>query len=164
MREGKLLTGIGHGIHCLTSQPYSSHVFTINDLVLFSYEDGTQLELYDPNEDPVSFSPNVLNKGQHVYVNTSSGVYLAAGSKRFTVLSGDAATPDGLGETLSASGYYAMDASGQAVSREFYTYAPSLYGTTNDCKFIVFAYEGTKNMTNKPNLKINKTTLTPFVL
>ncbi len=120
-----------------TSLAYSSYIFTTDDIIFFSYEDGTQVELYDSAGDPVAVEPNVLNKGQHVWVDTSQGVYFVAGSNKFAVLTGDAATS-------GISGYYAMDADGRGVSREFYTYAPSLF---QHCEFIVFAYENSTQVT-----------------
>jgi uncharacterized repeat protein (TIGR01451 family) len=115
----------------LTSLPYNSHVFTTNDLIFFGYQDDTQLELYDSSGNPVSFAPNVLDRGQHVRVDTSQGVYLVGGSNKFAVLTGDAATN-------GVCGYYAMDAEGNGVSPWLYTYVPALYG---HCEFVVFAYE-----------------------
>jgi hypothetical protein len=120
-----------------TTLAYRSYIFTTEDIVLFSYEDGTQLELYDSSGNPVPINPNVLDKGEHTYVDTSQGVYLVAGSNKFAVLTGDATT-------TGVSGYYAMDADGRGVSREFYTYAPVLY---EHCEFIVFAYENGTSVT-----------------
>jgi len=63
-----------------------------------------------------------------------------AGSKKFSVLTGDAFSN-------LCTGYYAMDQNGRGVSGEFYTYVPrknSSYGTQ---KFIVFAYEDGTQMT-----------------
>jgi parallel beta-helix repeat protein len=120
-----------------TTLAYSSYIFTPEDIVIFSYEDGTQLEVYDSDGNPVSITPNVLHKGQHTRVDTSMGVYFVAGSNKFAVLTGDATT-------AGTSGYYAMDANGRGVSREFYTYAPTLQ---NHCEFIVFAYENGTSVT-----------------
>jgi hypothetical protein len=120
-----------------TMLTYSSYIFTTEDIVLFSYEDGTRLEVYDSGGNPVAVAPNILNKGEHVYLNTSMGVYFVAGSNKFAVLTGDATT-------AGTSGYYAMDANGRGASREFYTYAPALGG---HCEFIVFAYENGTNIT-----------------
>jgi len=113
-----------------TSLAYSSYIFTTDDIIFFSYEDGTTVEVYDSTGNPVPVEPNILDKGEHTYVNTSQGVYLVAGSNKFAVLTGDATTN-------SVSGYYAMNAEGYGVSREFYTYVPALY---EHCEFIVFAY------------------------
>jgi hypothetical protein len=121
----------------LTSLAYSSYVFTTDDLVFFSYEDGTQLEVYDSSGNPVSFTPDVLNEGQHVRIDTSQGVYLVGGSRKFAVLTGDATV-------RGVCGYYAMDAAGAGVSRQLYTYVPALYG---HCEFVVFAYEDNTTVT-----------------
>ena len=120
-----------------TTLAYSSYIFTTEDIVLFSYEDGTRVEVYDSDGNPVPVEPNVLDKGEHAYVNTSTGVYIVAGSNKFAVLTGDATTN-------GVSGYYAMDADGRGASKEFYTYVPYLYG---HCEFIVFAYENGTTVT-----------------
>ena len=46
-----------------TTLTYSSYIFTTEDIVLFGYEDGTQLEVYDPNGNSISFTPDVLDEG-----------------------------------------------------------------------------------------------------
>lgn len=67
---------------------YNSYIFTTEDIIFFSYEDGTQLEVYNSSGNPETVDPNVLNKGEHVIVNTSFGVYKVTGSKKFAVLTG----------------------------------------------------------------------------
>ncbi len=127
---------------------YSSFIFSTYDIVFFSYEDGTVLEIYEKDgsvvldyaHDPVIINGgNPLDKGKHVrlifpFDLTSYGkTYLVTGSKKFSVLTGD--------PMYGKSGYYAMDQNGRGVSTEFYTYVPpkrAYYGTQ---KFIVFAYE-----------------------
>jgi hypothetical protein len=120
-----------------TSLAYSSYLFTTEDIVLFSYEDGTRFEVYDSGGNPIPLDPNTLDKGEHAYVDASQGVYIVAGSNKFAALTGDATTK-------GISGYYAMDADGRGASREFYTYVPELYSY---CKFIIFAYENSTRVT-----------------
>jgi hypothetical protein len=117
-----------------TTLAYSSYIFTTGDIVLFSYEDGTQLEVYDSSGNSVPLTPDVLDRGEHTYVSTSLGIYLVAGSNKFAVLAGDATTK-------GVSGYYAMNADGCGASKELYTYVPTLHGTSGHSLFIVFAYQ-----------------------
>ena len=128
---------------------YSSFIFSTYDIVFFSYEDGTVLEIYEKDGSPVLDrwgnpviinNGNPLSKGKHVrlaypYSLTSFGkTYLVTGSKKFSVLVGDAA--------YGWSGYYAIDQNGKGVSTEFYTYvSPKTYLINGSQKFVVFAYE-----------------------
>jgi RHS repeat-associated protein/uncharacterized repeat protein (TIGR01451 family) len=116
---------------------YSSYVYVPNlvdiNFVVFSYENGTELEVYESDGITPVLSTTVLDKGEHIdvdqVVNLVSGrVYLVAGSNPFAVLNGDAIKS-------SVSGYYAMDLYGRGTSREFYTY------THSSTRFIIFAYE-----------------------
>ncbi|NLW84751.1 MAG: DUF1565 domain-containing protein [Phycisphaerae bacterium] len=132
------------GLSSLTSLPFSSYVWTSYELVFFSYEDGTELELYDSNGNPVSLTPNVLNKGQHTVVSAVNGVYLVAGSNKFAVLTGDAVAH-------GVCGYYAMDAEGMGVSTEFYTYVPRI-AHNNSERFIVFAHQDNTTITVRRDL------------
>ncbi len=121
---------------------YSSYIFTSEDIIFFSYEDGTDLEIYDSSGNPVAFDPCELDKGEHVIVDdeVSEGIYKVCGSNKFAVLTGDP-TANGI------SGYYAMDANGLGVSTEFYTYVPPEpeeawhWKNLENQQFIVFAYE-----------------------
>ncbi len=113
---------------------YSSYIFTTDDIIFFSYEYGTELELYTSTGQPVSFQPNILDKGEHVRVDRDeiNQVYKVCGSNKFSVLTGDPIIN-------GVSGYYAMDANGLGVSTEFYTYVPPNWESGE--KFIIFAYE-----------------------
>ena len=116
---------------------YNSRIFTVADVVFFSYEDGTMLELYDSTGVLVWNNGGApLDKGGHAHVVVAGGVYKASGSKKFAVLTGDPITK-------SVVGYYAMDQNGYGASTEIYTWVPELYG---HCKFIVFAYEDGTNV------------------
>jgi len=114
---------------------YSSYVFNTYDMVLFSYEDGTDLEVTGFGQ---TLWSGTLDKGGHhriqiPYPYNPVGVFEVAGSKKFSVLIGD--------PTYGRSGYYAMDQNGKGVSTEFYTYVPQKKGSYGTQKFIVFAYE-----------------------
>jgi len=105
-------------------------------MILFSYEDGTDWAVYRYGE--LRYSGK-MDKGEHVlihipYPEPLVGAFEVAGSKKFSVLTGDAFSN-------FCTGYYAMDQNGRGVSGEFYTYVPQKNGSYGTQKFIVFAYE-----------------------
>lgn len=117
---------------------YVSHVFTVADVIFFSYVDGTMLALYDSSGTLIwNNGGSPLNKGGHAHVAVPQGVYTACGSEKFAVLTGDPIT-------RYVVGYYAMDQNGYGVSTEFYTWVPQIYG---HCSFIVFAYHDNTQVT-----------------
>ena len=117
---------------------YVSHIFTVADVIFFSYNDGTELALYDSSGALIwNNNGNPLNKGEHAHVSVSQGVYTIYGSKKFSVLTGDPIT-------RFVVGYYAMDQNGYGVSTELYTWVPQLYG---HCSFIIFAYDDNTQVT-----------------
>jgi len=114
---------------------YQSYVFGTYEMILFSYEDGTDLEVYGFGQ---TLWSGTLNKGEHYLFQKPDGapapaVYMIEGSNRFTVLSGHI--------TGGKTGYYAMDQNGKGVSTEFYTYVPRRTRYYGYQKFVVFAYE-----------------------
>jgi len=118
---------------------YNSLIFTVDDVVFFSYEDGTMLELYDSTGVLVWNNGGApLDKGGHAHVAVARGVYKASGSKKFAVLTGDPIT-------RTVVGYYAMDQNGYGASTEIYTWVPS--HAWDGEKFIVFAYEDSTSVT-----------------
>lgn len=118
--------------------PHKSLIFTIADVVFFSYYDDTMLELYNSSGTLIWNNGGLpLNKGGHVNITVPQGVYMARGSKKFSILTGDPIT-------RYVVGYYAMDQDGFGASKEIYTWVPTLY---DHCKFIVFAYENDTNVT-----------------
>ena len=131
---------------------YVSHVFTVADVIFFSYVDGTMLALYDSSGTLIwNNGGNPLNKGGHAHVSVPQGVYTACGSEKFAVLTGDPITRYVLG-------YYAMDQNGYGVSTELYTWVPLLYG---HCSFIVFGYEDNTQVTvDETDTGINIATFT----
>jgi len=131
---------------------YVSHVFTVADVIFFSYVDGTMLALYDSLGTLIwNNGGNPLDKGGHAHVAVPQGVYTACGSEKFAVLTGDPITRYVLG-------YYAMDQNGYGVSTELYTWVPQLYG---HCSFIIFAYEdNTQVAVDETDTGINIATFT----
>jgi len=143
-------------ITCLTIKAqaleYSSYIFTIRDIIFFSYKNGTFIEIYDSSDTLIwDNDGNTLDKGKHVRVPypevlpRANEVYKVCGSKKFAVLTGDPAV-----EGRGVSGYYAMDANGLGTCKELYTYVPVLYD--DPCYvghqfFIVFAYQDNTQVT-----------------
>jgi len=117
---------------------YISHIFTVADIIFFSYKNDTKVALYDSRGRLIwDNDGKPLNKGEHAHIAVSRGVYTACGSEKFAVLTGDPIT-------RYVVGYYAMDQNGYGTSTEFYTWVPSIYG---HCSFIVFAYEDNTQVT-----------------
>jgi len=130
-----IIVAIG-GIGTAEALNYRSYVFGTYEMILFSYEDGTDLEVYGFGQ---TLWSGTLNKGQHKLVQKPYGppvpaVYRVEGSNQFAVLGGHI--------TGGMNGYYAMDQNGLGVSTEFYTYVPpKTPGINGYQKFVVFAYE-----------------------
>jgi len=117
---------------------YVSHIFTVTDVIFFSYYDGTMVALYDSYGSLIWDNNGVpLNKGGHAHITVNQGVYTACGSKKFSVLTGDPIT-------RYVVGYYAMDQNGYGASTELYTWVPRLF---SHCSFIVFAYHDNTQVT-----------------
>ncbi len=75
-----LLTGIAGTAEGLE---YSSYIFTTEDIIFFSYQDGTAVEVYDSNAQLIWNNNGLpLDEGQHAIAdaNVSKGVYTVAGS------------------------------------------------------------------------------------
>ncbi len=125
------------GVSTAKALNYRSYVFNTYEMILFSYEDGTELAVYRYGNPVYS---KVLDKGEHDRVFLSGvGAYEVAGSKKFAVLVGD--------PTYGKSGYYAMDQNGRGVSTELYTYVPPKRASYGTQKFVVFAYEDATEIT-----------------
>ena len=130
-----IIVAIG-GVCRAEASNYQSYVFGTYEIILFSYEDGTELEVSGFGQ---SLWSGTLNKGEHVLVEKPYGppvpeAYEVVGSNRFAVLVGH--ITDGM------NGYYAMDQNGRGVSMEFYTFVPpKTYLIKGFQKFVVFAYE-----------------------
>ncbi|MCI0399151.1 MAG: hypothetical protein L0322_30040, partial [Chloroflexi bacterium] len=115
----------------LPAATFKSYVYTVGDVILFSYEDGSELALY--RTDGTLIWQGTVNSGQRQLINVPTGTYLATGNKKFTILTGD---PVSNGVT----GYYAADQNGFGVSRELYTWTQRSFFPPHEF-FIVFAYE-----------------------
>ena len=111
------------------NKDFYSLIFTLNDIILFGYEDGTNISVYDEKEN-LKWE-GTLNKGEQKTIKVNKGIYKAKSNNKFAILSGDPVTN-------RVSGYYAMDKEGYGASTELYTWIPVLYSS---CSFIVFAME-----------------------
>jgi len=115
-----------------------SLIFTVADVVFFSYSDGTLFELYDSSDNLIWDNGGVpIDAGGHAEVTGISGTFKAVGSQTFTVLSGDPITN-------SVCGYFAMDAGGFGTGTEFFTWVPALY---DHAEFVVFGYHDNTEVT-----------------
>jgi len=93
---------------------YQSYVFGTYEIILFSYEDGTELEVSGFGQ---TLWSGTLNKGQHKLIQKPDDppvpeVYRVEGSNRFAILGGHI--------TGGMNGYYAIDQNGLGVGNEFY--------------------------------------------
>ncbi|MFA4956985.1 MAG: VWA domain-containing protein [Candidatus Methanoperedens sp.] len=117
---------------------YDTYTYTHNDILIFSYTNGTQFEVYNSASSLVW--SGTINAGGHRGLTSSDGVsagtYKIKGTNPYSVLIGDELTSYVLG-------YYAFDKDGKGLSTKFYTYQVDIsYWTSNNySNFIVFAYE-----------------------
>ena len=120
-----------------------SLVYTLNDIVLFGYEDDSKVTIY--NSDGEIIWNGTINKGETEVVNISylKGVYKVVTSKKISILTGDPITN-------GVSGYYAMDQDGYGASKDMYVKVPKKY---DKCALIVTSMEDdnyvvVENLTN----------------
>ncbi|NLK94018.1 MAG: hypothetical protein GX275_02340 [Clostridiales bacterium] len=114
---------------------FKSKFFTLKDIVIFSYEDNTEIKVTNPSGNVIY--KGTLNKGEQKIVYVNKGVYNAEANNKFAILTGDPVSN-------GVVGYYAMDANGYGASKEIYTFVPKLYSS---CKFILFAMEDNTEVT-----------------
>jgi hypothetical protein len=144
---------------------YESYIFTTEDVIFFSYENSTQVQIYNSEGQLVwPEGPDIiLAKGQHAWADFGNinQVYKVCGSKKFAVLTGDPATN-------GVSGYYAMDANGLGTCKELYTYVPVLYDPryVGHQFFIVFAYQNNTQVTVQKDIGngVYENVVDPFFL
>ncbi|MHA2248461.1 MAG: vWA domain-containing protein [Candidatus Hodarchaeales archaeon] len=111
---------------------YKSGFFTLEDVIIFSYDDGLEFSIYDSAG--TWLITETLDKGEHYYYHPGEGVYSIIGNQPYSLLTGDPISN-------YICGYFAADDSYRGVANEFYTY------TSSDQDVIVFAYSsGTTNV------------------
>ena len=110
-----------------------TYLYTYGDILLFSYVNGTQFEVYNSTLNLVW--NGTIDEGGHQALSNADGItegiYKIQGTNRYSVLIGDALTD-------SVMGYYAIDKDGKGLSNKIYTYQVRRY---YDSVFAVFAYE-----------------------
>ena len=121
----------------VSSLPYTTFTYTHSDMLIFSYNDGTSLEVYNAYGGLVW--SGILNASQHSALTPGAGVYRVLGSAPYSICVGDEITDFVLG-------YYAFDQYGRGLSTRLYTYQSYWSSTDYDPHFIVFAYEDGSNV------------------
>ena len=113
---------------------YDTYTYTHSDLLIFSYTDGTQFEVYNSASSLVW--SGTVNAGGHNGLTTGAGTYKIKGTNPYSVLTGDELTS-------YVMGYYAFDKDGKGLSTLIYTYQVNTnsWSSANYSNFIVFAYE-----------------------
>ena len=107
-----------------------SLVYSLKDIVLFGYEDDTNVTIVGQSGEDVW--SGTINRGENIIVNIKYyGVYKVVTDKKVSILTGDPITS-------GVSGYYAMDQEGYGASNEFYVQVPKKY---DKCQFIVTSME-----------------------
>ncbi|UCE37779.1 MAG: hypothetical protein JSW00_00600 [Thermoplasmata archaeon] len=113
------------------SQEFWTYVYTMDQITLFSYKNGTTITLYDDLGAIRWYG--ILDKGEYGEAqNLMPGVYDARGSEKFSVLTMSWDDP-------LVAGFYAKDENGFGLSTELYTYVPAVWNGYE--KFIIFSYE-----------------------
>ena len=114
-----------------------TYVYTVENLILFGYEDATTLTIYDA-VDTVIWS-GTINEGEHHVEDVYAGVYKVVGDKKYSILTGD--------PLVDLVGYYAIDQDGYGLSTTLYTYMPDDFSGAYTDYFIVFAYTNGTDVT-----------------
>jgi hypothetical protein len=120
------------GVLAQLSLEYTSYTYTHSDILLFSYNNSTNFEVYYSGG--ALLWSGTLNAGQHRSLTPGAGVYLVAASQPFSVNVGDALSD-------YVWGYYAIDQYGQGLSTLLHTWQAAWDNSTYDPHFVVFAYQ-----------------------
>lgn len=107
-----------------------AYVYTFNEMILFSYEDVTDLRVFDIAGDPV-WGSNLNADEFYRFPYIEPGPYRIWSNHKFSVLAGDNLEDRG-------HGWYAADFQNLGASRKFLTVIPE---NDNGVKFIVFAHQ-----------------------
>ena len=128
----------------LSVATYDTYTYTHSDILILSYTNGTQFEVYNSSNSLVW--SGTVNDGGHQALSSSdgvsAGVYNVRGTNPYGVIVGDEVS-------AYVMGYYAFDKDGKGLSTKFYTYQvdTSSWSYANDSNFIVFGYENSTSVT-----------------
>ena len=120
----------------VTQPPPTTYVFTFQDLVLFSYADNTNFEVYDAGGTLIW--NGTLNQNEYQTLSPGSGIYKVAGSEPFSLIVGDPISRGVLG-------YFAVNNESRPLATKLLTYMPPPY--FNGELFIVFSYQDNTQVT-----------------
>ena len=116
----------------VSSNSYAATFYTFNDVGIFSYFDSTIVTIVgDSGKVDTTFA---MSADSFDSLSPGNGIYTISGNKPFAALTGDAITS-------FASGYFAVDENGNAVSTKLNTWmmkSPPDF----DPHFILFSYDG----------------------
>jgi len=119
---------------------YDTYTYTHSDILIFSYTNGTQFEVY--NSAAALVWSGTVDAGGHKGLTTGAGTYKIKGTNPYSVLIGD--------ELVTyVMGYYAFDKDGKGLSTKIYTYQvdTSSWTSTDYRNFVVFAYNDDTSVT-----------------
>lgn len=108
---------------------FSTYVYTLADIILFSYEDSTELEVM--NAAGGCIWSRIMDDGSYHHISPGAGVFFIRGSNKYSVLIGDPVSD-------LVQGFYAADQDYCGVSERLLTFIPGAWGGS---QFIVFAYQ-----------------------
>ncbi len=119
---------------------FSTYIYSFGDIIPFSYEDSTELEIKD--ELGATVWSGILNADTFLLVPALTGGYFIQGNKRYAILTGDATS-------AGCTGFFAVDQYGLPLSTKLLTYMPLKFSTPGwqtDETFIVFGYQNSTDV------------------
>lgn len=120
------------GVPSSPQQTFTTTVFTFNDIIIFSYFEGTSLEVFDSFGTMIA--SQTLNADELMSISPGSGIYRIEGNKSYTVLIGDPITN-------YVNGYFAVDEAGRGTSTKLNTWMMAAFNSVSFDHFVIFAYE-----------------------
>lgn len=109
---------------------FESRLFTVEDIVTFGYQNGTQVT--------TPTGTYTLDRGDARVDNVPQDTYQIVGDSEFTTLWGDPVS-------RTVMGYFAMGADGAPLNTEIHTYIPAPFDQRE--RFVVFGYENGTSVT-----------------
>ena len=111
----------------VSGEQYNSYFYTLGDVIIFGFYDGTQYSIIDSFGTVVASGS--VNKDEASANHISSGIYTIVSNKKFSYVVGDPVSS-------ACTGYYALDEQGYASGTKFLTYGSTACGNT----IVVFAF------------------------